>query len=346
MPANADGSLRQFTGAEIDAMEFETFGVRDFSNPVETRKLDENTMTRPWFVKWEKRYEAVEALLGNSVLWTDNTDPMNPVVKLSRQLPHSGIGRHPDYPNLMATRVESIRGHGQGTDDGNKFPQYQKAVLTVFYEQFKGTIKSDASTSVERERFCTRGPTSSELEIFGPLPGGAFKYTTATSAAPHGKPIPYNVSFPRPIRRFTITWHMLPNELYVGGGALFERLFVGEGGDGVPYMGCVNSEPIEFIGLGTYPAGTLLLEGVEDREHASPLAESGVAGIRHDVSFKFAFAARGWLDLYFPNAAAPSETAFYRVSNDGVYYAVNAMPDFKGLYCVRDFNNLFDPNPP
>lgn len=348
MPLHADGYLIPFTAPQIAAMEIKTFGVRDGSHPTETRRVDENTMVRTFFVKWAERYNFVELVMGDSVLWTDSTG--TPTVKLSRLIPDTKYGRHPTFQQIMATRIEYIKGHGVGIDDINQFPAYAtgtgKAEVQVFYEQFPAAIQSDAGLASEKNRYTSRGQSAAvDAESFT-MPGGAFKLTKLGGGGAHGSPVPINISFTRPVQRFTTTWHLLPNNLYISGGALFERLFVGTAGDGIPFVGCVNKEVVEFPSIGTYQPGQLLLEGVDDRRITSPLAGSGLTGLRWDVSFKWAYTSRGWLDIWHFDPGTPANSGYYRLSVDGTYYAVNAMPDNKGLYNCRDMSLLWSANPP
>jgi hypothetical protein len=337
MPTHADGYLIPFTAAEVAAMEIENFDVRTGAHPVESRRVNENVMTRVFFVKWEERFNFIEHVLGDSALWTDAG-----ITKLSRLLPNSTFGRHPESTQIIATRIDEIRGHGCGIDNIGQFPTYPKAKITVFYEQAGFGIFSDAGVATERERFTSRGPGTTDVEAFT-LPGGAFKYTSAGGTGAHGKPIPFNISFTRPVRRFSMKWEMLPNALYTTNGALFRRLYLGTG-DGIPWLGTVNSAAISFTGLGNYEAGQLLLEGVDDAELKSPLTATGLASLKWDVTFKFAYTPRGWLDLFYFDPATPADSGYYRVSNNGVHYAVAAMPDGKGLYNVRDLNDLWNPH--
>lgn len=346
MPIHADGYLIPFTGAEVTAMQIETFEVRNGAHPTEARRRDESTMTRTFFVKWEERFHFVELVLGNSKTWVDTG-----TTKLSRLLPDSQFGRHPDSTQIMATRIEYIRGHGVGIDNAGQFPTYPKAEVQVFYEFAPFTAQSDAGLTSERQRFVTLGDTSrSEAEAFGPIPGGAFKYTNAGATGFHGKPAPYNFSIVRAVERFTLWWEFLPWDLVSTNGALFTRLYYGEndgGGDpdGVPLIGTVNSEQLDLPSIArTYDPGTLLLESTELVKIRSPLAESGTTGLRARVGLNYAFAPRGWLDFWVYDPATPANSALYRLSNAGTYHAVNAVPDYDGLYCVRDHAKIFDPN--
>ena len=340
------GQCIAFTAAQILAMNIRNFGVRDRSNPTETRRQDENTMTRTFFVNWSSRYDFVELVLGRHKLWTDAG-----TVKLSRLVPDSNYGRHPTLTQILATRIEYIRGHGTAIEPANKLAEYPTAEIQVYYEHAPFAIRSDAGLSNERQRYVTISDSiRGEAEAYT-LPGGAYKLTKAGGGGAHGTPAPINVSFMRPIERFTLWWEWLPYELISDGGALYKRLYYGKnsgGGvpDGIPMVGTVNSEIVEVESAGQeYAAGTLLLEGVERVKFRSPLALSGTDGWYVRCGFNYAFTPRGWLDIFHFDPGTPANSGYYRLSVDGTYYAVNAMPDNYGLFNVRNHNTeLFNPN--
>jgi len=337
MPTNPDGSLRAFTGPEVTAMQIETAGVRERIHPIESRRVNDNVMTRPFFVKWSERFNFIEHVLGDSKLWVDT----GPVTKLSRLLPDSTFGRHPDSTQIIADYIEDIRGHPVGIDNVGQFPTYSKALITVHYSQAGFTLSTDAGTTTERDRFTTREPTGqSDIEAFT-LPGGAFKFVKAGPVVV--APVPFNISFTRPVRRFSLTWCYLPNDLYTTNGALFRRLYQGTG-DGIPWLGTVNKNDLVITSLGTYPAGTLLLEKVSDRLLKSPLSAVSLASLKWDVTFDFAYTPRGWNNLFFWDPSTPANSDYYLVTNDGNFYAPSAVPDKTSLYNVRAHEDLWNPN--
>jgi hypothetical protein len=336
MPVNEDGSLRAFTADEIAAMEIETFDVRQGAHPVESRRRDENVMTRPFFVKWSERFNFLELAIGRSKTWDDSG-----TTKLSRLLPDSTYGRHPESTSIIATKATDIRGHTCGRDNVGHFPEYPKAVVTLEYEEFPALIHSDAGLVSERERFTSLGESSSEVEAYT-MPGGAFVYVESGGGGISGTPCPFNISWTRPVRRFVTWWHDLPIDLYTPNGALFERLYVGDG-DTIPFLGCVNSDTLTLTSLGTYSPGQLLLEGVEDRFFRSPLSAAGF-NLKVDVGLKWAYTPRGWLSLPFWDPATPANSKYAIVTNDGNYYTAATMPDQTGLYNCRPMSDLWDPD--
>lgn len=343
---DGDNKIIPYTAGERATMNVRTFRVRDGSHPTETRTQGEVTMTRTFLCAWAERFNFVNCVLGDSQLWLDTSVEPN-VYKLVRVLPDEEWGRHPTDTQIMATGAPTIRGLGAGTDDADGMPEYVDAEVEVEYEFFPFQVGSQNSPPAQQEldRFVWLGDsTRSEAEVFGPMPGGALKATSEAGAGFHGRPAPYGFSISRPIERFTIHWHYLPWELVSSGGALFERLYFGDETEEpfVPYIGTVNAEEIDFASFGRrYRAGTLLLESVELTKVRSHLAEDGTAGLRAKVGFNYAFAPRGWLDLFMYDPGTPANSGYYRMSADGTFYAVADMPDNTGLFNTRDHNNLF-----
>ncbi len=360
MPENEDGSLRLFTAPEISAMEIETFRIRDGSHPTETFKWDGRGMTRTFFCKWTERYNFAELVLGNEKLFNHWLDEYHTFAekRLSRILPDVTYGRHPSYPQIMATRIEEMRGHGAGVDDGDGMPAYSKAEVTVYYEFWPMKIGSPNATPARQEmdRFIRLdGSIRGESEVFGPLPGGSLKATRSGGGGLSGVPMPYSFSITRPVEKFAAVWTKLPYELITDTGALFQRLNFGDPADvsATPfreqrgYRGAVNTHTVEFGSLGrSYPPGTLLLEDVDFTDHVSPLGENELAGKRADASFRFAFAPLGWLSLFVYDPGTPANSGYYTASVDGTYYPPSTFPDNNGLYFCRDLRKLFDVNPP
>lgn len=340
------GQCVSFSPAQVTAMNIRTFDVQRGAHPTETRKRDESTMLRTFLVAWGSRFDFCELCLGNSVLWVNAG-----TTKLSRLLPDSNYGRHPSFQQIMGTRVEYIRGHGCGIDDISGMPSYTDAEVQIYYEFAPYVAQSDAATTSERERFVTISDTiKSEAEAFT-LPGGAMKYAESGGGGITGTPVPINISIIRPVERFTLWWDQLPYDLVESTGALYKRLYFGKNAglgipDGIPFIGCVNADALDIPSAGqTYNPGTLLLEGVERIKYRSPLAESGLAGLRAKVGFNVAFTPRGWLNLPFVDPLTPGNTKYAQAVVDGTYHTVDAsFPDNTGLYNVRTLADLWDPN--
>ena len=168
------------------------------------------------------------------------------------------------------------------------------------------------------------------------MPGAAFKYVRAGGGLAHGTPIPFNVSITRAVERYVYYWEYVPHDLY-NGGKTYRRIYgTPVGGDGVPFMGAVNSANM-WDGK---PAGTVLFERVEPEL----LRAQDGNGLRWRLAFHFAYAPRGWLDLFYFDPVVPANNGWYRASASGTFFVVNLVPDLDGLYCVRDLNQLWNPN--
>jgi hypothetical protein len=349
----ATGKLIPYTDAEIAAMNIRTFDVRNGGHPVHTREVDQNTMSRTFLVDWNAKERFVSLVMGDSVIWTDTRGP-SPVKKLSRQLPHALYGRHPGSGvDLVATKIDEMRGHGVGRDDTLGMPQYEDAEIRVFYEQPTYRLEDDAQSAGDEVRRFISPPNSTqgELETYGPLSGGTFQYTTPLGAPPAGVQIPYGVSTVKPIERFAVTWHNCPWELYNETGAVFGRAKLGDKipgpntPDGIPYEGTVNSQDMFLTGIRrNYPAGTLLLERVEAILHRRQQCYVGIGGLMYDFVFHWAYRPQGWLNLPLWNPRNPAQSGHYAVSVDGTFYNPGALPDYTGLFNCRDHNYLFDPD--
>lgn len=345
MPIDVSGQCIPFTPTEIDAMEIESIGVRDMSHPTESRELGTNTMRRSWKVKWGERYRFIELCLGNCALWDDSG-----TTRLSRLLPDDLYGRHPDFPEIVATKVESIRGIGKPEEitddmdpDYNAMPYYPFARVEVFYEHLPFELKDDEDTTSELERYVIP-PGLSESGIdsdYTTLPGGFLHYIRETgTTSPHLKPIPQNVGFITPTQQRIIRWVNLPKEAWGPGTTLHQRAFEGDGDD-VPFVGTVNKEEIIITGDSGYPMGTMLLEAVKERLYRSPLG----IGWRWDLDFHFRYRPMGWNWLrFFEGDAAGTGNGVYFVGKGTTHHYSDTLPDNESIYNARDHNLMFDPD--
>ncbi|VTR97941.1 unnamed protein product [Gemmata massiliana] len=152
MPEDPDtGKLRPFTDDEIDAMEIRTFGVRDFTHGMETRKVGDNTLRKSFHVKWSERFNFCERVCGNEKTYVDGTGH----TKLSRLLPDEKYGTHyPNFPEIIATRIDGIKGaNGPGIDDEDGVVGYPDAQVDVFYEHVPYDLAEDDATASELQRY-------------------------------------------------------------------------------------------------------------------------------------------------------------------------------------------------
>lgn len=331
MPLDADGSLRNFTQAEIDAMEIETFGVRDQSHPTETREVDQVTQVRTYFCKWSERYNFLELVLGRVTTYDDGT------FRLSRLLPHVHYGRHHTIANVIATKLEEMTGHGRCSgEDSNHLPEYPRAKCRFLYElvPFELAIDTDV-TGAEFLRYVIPPREADSEGEYTTMPGGILHYIRTVASGtgvPHGKPVPFNMGLVTPTQKRTWTWVRVPKEAFEPLSPLHERIFVGDG-DERPFVGTVNKE--DFDG---YPMGTLLFEGVHEQLKRDAFSGEWV----YDLGFKFNYRPQGWNWLpYFDTDTTSSANGVYFIGKDDTHYYSDTLPDSYSLYDARDHNLLF-----
>lgn len=321
----------------IDTWEVKERGVRDGSSPREVFEINNSTCERTFLVLWEHRHDLVKYLLGYSETWDDSG-----TTRLSRLLPCY----HPDYPDMVATKVTSIRGHKftgwQELPDEdyrwtfNQLNVFEHAEVTVMYEHAPYARVEDEDLYVggsELDRYVVRGEVTPSAEYLQ-LPGAVFKYTRSVGTSnPHGVAIPFNSGRVLPQEKFTLTWVRLPENVWTPESGLYQLIYGTGLGDVVPWMGCVNS--VEFYGR---PPGTVLLSGVRPILNRSPLGE----GFEWDLEYTFDFDPNGWNYKYYHGiGAASSDNGFYFVSGNGTYYAPGSVPDWRSIYNERDLNDLF-----
>ncbi len=332
MPVDPDtGMLRPFNDDEIDAMQIRTFGVRDQSHGEETRRIGENTMRKSFFVKWAERFNFVELVCGDQKTYVQSG-----FTKLSRLLPDELYGSHPDYPDLVATRIDDIRGaNGPGVDDEFGTVEYPDARVDVFYEHVPYDLRTDEDVELEGSEFIRYtyfgGSTGNVQNIS--IPGGAMRYWRGPgegTAVPHGTPVPYGVSINRAEEEFTWNWVQLPYDAFEAGSNLYERVYGTVEGD-LPFIGCVNNSPIFNRAV-----GTVMFAGVTAKLERAHTA----VGNRWSLEYKFAYSSFGWNWLYYPDPSGVN-SGWYNVNNKE-YQEADVLDDHRSLTPgARDLNMLF-----
>ncbi len=334
MPVDPDtGMLRPFNDDEIDAMQIRTFGVRDQSHGEETRRIGENTMRKSFFVKWAERFNFVELVCGDQKTYVESG-----FTKLSRLLPDEVYGiHHPDFPEIVATRIDSIRGaNGPGVDDEDGVVEYPDARVDVFYEHVPYDLLTDDeiadAEATEFERYTYFGGSTGSAQNIS-VPGGAMRYWREPgdgTAVPHNTPVPYGVSISRAEEEFTWNWVQLPENAFSPNSNLYQRIYGTTEGD-LPFIGCINSSPIF-----ERPHGTVMFTGVTaklERAHTGK-------GRRWSLEYKFAYSSLGWNWLFYPDPAG-TNAGWYNVNNTG-YAEADTLNDHTSLVPgARDLNLLF-----
>lgn len=341
MPMNDNGSLRPFTAAEIKAMNIRTAGVRDFSHPFETREIDQSTMRRSYYVKWDSRFDFCDLCCGDEVRWRDPSSGV-PTYKISRMLPDPVYGTHPDFYQIVATKIESIRGaNGPGIDDADKQPAYPDARVDVLYSQVRYNLETDDQVAAlgnnEALRYTYFDESDGDADLIT-LPGSAMRFwrnptQPNAGAVPNGVPVPYGVSITRAKETFAYNWVRVPYECFAPDSPLYRRVYGSVEGD-IAYQGCVNSQP--FFNR---PTGTVVFRGVKA---ALKLAQSA-RGKRWDLQYQFVFSPTGWTWLYYPDPGG-TNSGYYMVSSTGFSYSDTLQDGVSIVPGSRDLNLLFQVN--
>ena len=348
MPLNSDGSLRQFTDAEIASWNLASRGIRDGSHPTEHYEIDSATIDGcRWFCDYESRYEVVEWLLGRSVAWDDSG-----TLKLSRLPPQT----FPDKPKMGVTKVTRITGHkyleehsvpdpdhpGEFLDTDPPTPTYDRAEISALYEYITYELLADDEITTEEDRFVTYPdriePAGEFLQIpqssgftYHAIPGspqaGSLVVGTAIRAAQYAIVIPTET--------FDVTFHQVPNDAFDVGSPLYARIYGTSEDDpsGIPFMGCINK--YEIFGR---PVGTVLFSRVRPQRRVSALAD----GVVWDLAYEFTYKPSGWNWLW---EWAGDKSGWYwagisGTGPGGIQYA-SALTDFNSLYNARDLSLLF-----
>lgn len=339
---NADGSIRDFTQAEIDAMEIKTAGIRDGTHPTHSRGMNSSTATRQYFVNGDPDIldDAIAYFLGGSVQYTTSGG----VLKISRLMPQT----FPNKPSFAAIAIESITGAGgAGIDNDDDLPEYPKMRMTVRYEHVPFTLKSDTNTTLETERYVQTMPASSDVSYLT-LPGGTLNYIVEGGSGtvsggdgtprPHLIPIPYTIGRPEGQSTRSFKWLRVPWEVWQPGSTIFNRVFGDYENSREPFIGTVNSYPLYSI-----PAGQLLYLGVEEELVTDPLGDALCWHLTH----KFLHKPRNHNWLYFNDAfdASSNAAGYYLAGRGTTYYTTENLPDNTALFNARDHRLLFDPEP-
>jgi hypothetical protein len=341
----------------IDLWDVRERGVRGSgtSSPEESLEIDSAGATRTFRVKWDKRKDFAKYMLGYGVTWDDSGTR-----RLSRLLPRA----HPDYPDLVATKVTRIVGHkwtgvavnsvtaGYAADSARhhghpayqwtdaQINQYQDAEVTIQYDHAPYARAEDAaiyaSGTGELDRYVIRGETTPGAEALQ-LPGAVLNYIREApdTYPPHTIKIPFNAARVLPQEKFVLTWHRVPEDVWDTTSTLYERVYTGDdvGGVTTPYFGAVNRQP--FYGR---DGGTVLLSGVRPVLKKSPLG----SGFEWDIEYTFDFDPYGWnWKFYFGTGANAVYNGWYLVGKSTTHYFSDTLPDDYAIYNTRDLNKLF-----
>ena len=332
-------------------------GVRDGSSPRETFAPGEVAATRRFFVSWAQRYDALRYFCGYSLI--------EPVAgggagraRLRRltpqKLPDSGdvVPDNPAVTNfLWATRLNVVSGHRfnakrTAQPDGAIGSSFDLVEVEVGYERLPYMVRDDTgfdpyngADNNEHLRFVSIGEWQMSADYIS-LPGGLLSYYGPLGTeGGHAQPIQFNVGKVLPIFEIPMTWHRLPEGIIdyrTGTSRWLDRIF-GTASERT-YIGTVNKT--DFL---TFPAGTLLLVGVQPRCRPSLTNHPDFEiGLEYDVEFKFAFDPfRHNFKYYHPPVAAGATGAGWYFAGRTQYRTEGSIPDNDALFDERDFADLF-----
>lgn len=337
---NADGSIRDFTAAEIEAMKIKTVGVRDGSHPTQTRAMNACTITRPFHVSGdpEKLDDAIAYFLGGAVQYTNASGAR----KISRLPPQT----YPGKPTFAAVAIESITGAGgPGIDNDDAVPEYPKAKLVVRYEVVPFAIKPDTETTSETQRYVQTIPARSDV-LYLTLPGGTLNYIVdggsgtpgSGTPRPHLIPIPFTIGKPETQSVRAFKWWRVPALVWQPSSPLFQRVYGNYEQGEEPWIGTVNSQTLYGI-----PAGQLLFLGTEEELVTDPLGNALCWHLNH----MFLHKPRNHNWMYFNDVStkSPNASGYYFAGRGTTYYTTSDLSSHDGvaLFNSRDHNRLFDP---
>lgn len=332
MPVNPDGSLRPFNAAEIAAMQIATTDVREGRHPWETREIDQSILRRTYFVKWAERFNFCALCCGDSVVYNLST-------LISRMLPDPRYGRHPQFPQMIATKITAIVGHARCLgEDADGMPEYAKARVEVQYDHVDFDLKTDALTASERERYVRFG--GSEVDATSiTVPGGSMHYFRDPALPdpgdrPTGVPVPYGYNIIRATEDFSLIWEQIPFDAFgAQSPAFLYRRIYGEPGF-APWIGMINTVTFE-----NRPPGTVLFLGVSARTTRAHDA----AKLQWRLEYKFNFAPEGQHKLlWLAQAGNGTTNGYYFVGARGVHRTPATLNDYESVVAgARPLGDLF-----
>jgi hypothetical protein len=337
MPAyetNADGKIRAFTSAEIDAIEIETLGIEDGSSPTKSRRLNGSTERYEYLINADYFERFCAYMLGAAVRYTPAGGGAD---KISRLLPQTV----PDKPNFAFIEVESATGHKFVNDESRDEdareplrPTYERMRVTLLAQHVMYDLVAD-DVGAERNRYVQVLPSQVDTQYLN-LPGGVMNYYKSGGGGPTDKPIPYGIGFPVPMSTISRKWWRVPFDCWGEGTELFERVFGDQEGGTKPYLNSVNS-----VALFGYEPGYLQFLGVEEELVQDPLGDS----LCWNLTLKWQaahLAPHTWKYYYSVVAAdAANNGWFFTAKKGATYYSTATLPDDTALHNARDHRLLF-----
>lgn len=338
-----DNRLRAYTGDEKTTWNLETRGIRDGSVFEEEFEPGAAMLTRRFMCDWDKRYDVITWLVGDyPTTYSDSG-----TTKISRIMPQ----RHPEFSNWIATKIVSCTpfkfiGDQFDGDDGvvpTGAPTHLKADLVVQYEPTPFTLKDDADTSLEEERYISKeGYPDTEVQgttTYQTFPGGIMRFTRDGGGGfPHNKQVAANIGIPQNEETFSWIWRRLPMEVFEAGSTLRERYHGDPAAGTKGWVGSVNKS---YDPIGRPPGTCMLMRALPVRR----LDPTGV-GYVIDLKLDFLYRPQGHFFFYaFNPDGTGTGNGYYEVTTDATYRDPSVMPDDKTLHHVREWaspGGLFD----
>jgi hypothetical protein len=332
LKTNDDGSLREFTAEEVEALGIESRGVRDGSHPTHVRAVNSNTVQVKWLCDFDMFEDAVAYWLGGAVRYVNFSGDY----KVSRVSPQSP----PGLPNFAYTKIESATGHQFLEDDEDGNPTYSKMDVTLTAEHVPFDLLPDEDTSNETFRYFQVLPSQPSADYLT-LPGGVCHYLTEAGGAgrPNQVAIPYNVGLTQPKSIIRRKWWRVPYDVYKPGHTLYKRIWGDPANDERPWVGTVNANA-----LFNYPRWTLLFLGVEEELDRDQLGDR----LSWNLTYSWQYDPNCHLKKYYYDMDSGANNGYYFVAGRGGTTWVDqngivAIDDDYTLFPERDQVFLFSP---
>jgi hypothetical protein len=326
---NPDGSLREFTDAEVEEMGLDTRGIRDGASPRRQGDQTQETVNHRCFVNQDYLDAAMAYMLGAT---KEYISPLDGNLHLSRNMP----APYPLWDWLRGSALTSSTGHkfesDFGVGSGYKFnrPVYLKDETEWTFQTMPFNLATDAEVTAadnyEGIRYVQTLPTQQFSEYLT-FPGLGLKYTKNGGGGPQGREVGFNNGFPILASIISKKWYRIPKQCWGRDSNLYTKLFGDPDSQVTGLVGTINKYPI----FG-FPAGTMLLLTPEE-EIVFDQASSEYC---YNIIYKWKFNPFGHNHLLFFDRGPTTFTGFYPVSNDAVYYTTATLPDGKSIFNARD----------
>jgi hypothetical protein len=336
---NSDGSIRDFTPAEIAAIGIETYDIDHGGFPTHTRGPDGGTLKATYFINYNMFERFVCYMLGACKSFTDGSGNF----RISRMLPQTWPGK----PQIAAVKIDSATGHQFDTDNSDELlvPTYNFMKVVITFQQLPYSLKSDADTvQDESQRYFQVMPSTSDVQMLS-LPGGVMRYATSGGGTLiDEKQIPYGVGFPIPTITISRKMHRIPIDCWGPGSILYTRVFGNVPAGVKPWAGSYNVDVLFPTtgpgGDGGYPQGYALFFAIEEELEFDPPSDDLVWSLTLKWQIK-TIAPHPYLYFYSTAAAESALNGWYLAIKVGASWSdLATLPDETGLFNGRQHAKL------